>query len=187
MYASYTTGEHELSNDQQDALIATFWKGVSTAVLNCRRPGMMGCRAKNDVIADESQGLPTHRHETFRVNTYLQPGRSVFCANTSEEELRSERTEAAKVAPLSNNSGTTLQCSRGESVHIVALIDASIATFIADEKPLRNGPGKATLGRSSSHVTTVTGADVLLPSADTVSTKTCVPGSMVPPGMEMRG
>jgi hypothetical protein len=123
----------------------------------------------------------------LRVKTYLQPARSDFGANTTAEELISERMEAEKEFPFSNNSGEILHSKRAESVHIVVFKDDSIATFIADENPFRKGPGKATLGRSSRHVTTVMEADVLDPSADTVSTKICVPGSMTPPGMEIRG
>jgi hypothetical protein len=56
IYASYTTGEHELSNDQRDAFMATVWKGVNIEALSCTYPGMMGCKAKNDVKAEDSQG-----------------------------------------------------------------------------------------------------------------------------------
>jgi len=72
-------------------------------------------------------------------------------------------------------------------VHIEELIAASMATFAVDENLLENGPGNATLGRGSSHVTTVEAADALIPLEETVNTKTCVPGDMTPAGMEMRG
>ncbi len=118
----------------------------------------------------------------MRDAAYRPPPSSDFGANIRVGELRLERTEAARVAPFPNSSGRTLHCSRGESTHIVVLIEASIATLTAEENPLRKGPGRATLGRDSRHVTTVTEADVLIPFADTVNTKTCVPGSMTPPG-----